>query len=165
MSVAETQRVDLPVSGMTCASCSRAIELALAATPGVQRARVNLATNTATVEYDAELLLTYCSRQLLPIWERWTHGHGAMRVALQAAECAPGQPNPHLDHLVDATVVLFRASKQPQFAAPLYAAIAVIYALQGYPVDDVVEFGLQAIAMHALAEEEFETGARMARGR
>ncbi len=46
------QRVDLPVSGMTCAACSRSIELALAAAPGVERASVNLATNTATVEYD-----------------------------------------------------------------------------------------------------------------
>jgi Cu+-exporting ATPase len=54
MSVASPERVDLPVSGMTCASCSRAVELALAATPGVESARVNLATNTATVEYDAE---------------------------------------------------------------------------------------------------------------
>ncbi|MGA3098826.1 MAG: HAD-IC family P-type ATPase, partial [Bryobacteraceae bacterium] len=53
MSVASSERVDLPVSGMTCAACARAIELALAATPGVERARVNLATNTATVEYDA----------------------------------------------------------------------------------------------------------------
>jgi Cu+-exporting ATPase len=46
------QRVDLPVSGMTCAACSRSIELALGAAPGVERANVNLATNTATVEYD-----------------------------------------------------------------------------------------------------------------
>jgi Cu+-exporting ATPase len=53
MSVASPERVDLPVSGMTCASCARAVERALAATPGVERARVNLATNTATVEYDA----------------------------------------------------------------------------------------------------------------
>jgi P-type Cu+ transporter len=50
---AAAERVDLPVSGMTCAACSRAVELALSATPGVARARVNLATNTATVEYDA----------------------------------------------------------------------------------------------------------------
>jgi Cu+-exporting ATPase len=38
---------------MTCAACARAVERALAATPGVERARVNLATHTATVEYDA----------------------------------------------------------------------------------------------------------------
>ena len=51
MSVAAPERVDLPVSGMTCASCARTIERTLADTAGVERARVNLATNTATVEY------------------------------------------------------------------------------------------------------------------
>jgi Cu+-exporting ATPase len=51
--VVTAERLDLPVSGMTCAACARAIENTLAATPGVERARVNLATNTATVEYDA----------------------------------------------------------------------------------------------------------------
>jgi Cu+-exporting ATPase len=44
-------RVDLPVSGMTCASCARSIERKLSKTPGVERAQVNLATATATVEY------------------------------------------------------------------------------------------------------------------
>jgi Cu+-exporting ATPase len=43
--------VDLPVSGMTCAACARTIERTLANTAGVERARVNLATNTATIEY------------------------------------------------------------------------------------------------------------------
>ena len=52
MNVTTPERVDLPVSGMTCAACARAIERTLADTPGVERAHVNLATNTATVEYD-----------------------------------------------------------------------------------------------------------------
>jgi Cu+-exporting ATPase len=38
---------------MTCAACARAIERTLSATAGVERASVNLATNTATVEFDA----------------------------------------------------------------------------------------------------------------
>jgi Cu+-exporting ATPase len=53
MNVTAPERIDLSVSGMTCAACARTIERTLAATPGVERARVNLATNTATVEYDA----------------------------------------------------------------------------------------------------------------
>src|SRR5271157_4281316 len=53
MTSSTAERVDLPVSGMTCAACARAIELALSATEGVERASVNLATNTATVEFDA----------------------------------------------------------------------------------------------------------------
>ena len=43
------ERIDLPVGGMTCAACARSIERTLSATPGVARASVNLATETATV--------------------------------------------------------------------------------------------------------------------
>ena len=52
MSVAAPERVDLPVSGMTCAACARTIERTLTHTPGVERAHVNFATSTATVEYN-----------------------------------------------------------------------------------------------------------------
>jgi Cu+-exporting ATPase len=52
MKTAAPERVDLPVSGMTCAACARAIERTLKTAQGVERASVNLATNTATVEYD-----------------------------------------------------------------------------------------------------------------
>jgi Cu+-exporting ATPase len=52
MKTAAPERVDLPVSGMTCAACARTIERTLAHAPGVVRAGVNLATATATVEYD-----------------------------------------------------------------------------------------------------------------
>ena len=48
----ETQRIDLPVSGMSCAACARTIERTLARTSGVARAHVNFATSTATVEFD-----------------------------------------------------------------------------------------------------------------
>src|SRR5215472_2466901 len=52
MTPATEERVDLPVVGMTCAACARAIERQLSSTPGVSRAHVNFATNTATVEFD-----------------------------------------------------------------------------------------------------------------
>jgi Cu+-exporting ATPase len=52
MKTAAPERVDLPVSGMTCAACARTIERTLTNAPGVERASVNLATATATVEYD-----------------------------------------------------------------------------------------------------------------
>jgi Cu+-exporting ATPase len=47
-----SERVDLPVSGMSCAACARAIENQLTAAPGVESAHVNFATSTATVEFD-----------------------------------------------------------------------------------------------------------------
>src|SRR6185503_19108589 len=46
-----TARVELPVSGMTCAACAHHIEQALSQTPGVRSAHVNFATSRATVEY------------------------------------------------------------------------------------------------------------------
>jgi len=44
----------IPVGGMTCASCSAAVERAVGKVPGVRRVSVNLATERATVEYDPE---------------------------------------------------------------------------------------------------------------
>src|SRR6266536_2886075 len=49
---AETQEITFPVTGMTCASCVRRIEKALARVEGVEQASVNLATEKATVAYD-----------------------------------------------------------------------------------------------------------------
>jgi Cu+-exporting ATPase len=48
----EGERVDLPVTGMTCAACARRIEKKLSKAPGVRRASVNFANARATVEYD-----------------------------------------------------------------------------------------------------------------
>ena len=45
-----SQRLVLPVEGMTCASCVAHVEKALATVPGVQRVAVNLATESAAVE-------------------------------------------------------------------------------------------------------------------
>ena len=47
-----SERVDLPITGMSCAACARTIEKTLSKAPGVRRANVNFATSRATVEYD-----------------------------------------------------------------------------------------------------------------
>ena len=47
-----TATLTLPVSGMTCASCTAHVERALTATPGVRSATVNLLLGNATVSYD-----------------------------------------------------------------------------------------------------------------
>ena len=43
------EQIELPITGMTCASCSTRVEKALRKTPGVLEANVNLATERATV--------------------------------------------------------------------------------------------------------------------
>jgi Cu+-exporting ATPase len=50
------REVSLPVTGMTCASCVRRVEKALAKVPGVQEATVNLATEKAKVVFDPSLV-------------------------------------------------------------------------------------------------------------
>jgi Cu+-exporting ATPase len=47
-----TTRIDLPVRGMTCASCVARIEKGLADVPGIHAASVNLAAERATLTYD-----------------------------------------------------------------------------------------------------------------
>src|SRR5207302_9305366 len=50
---AAARDVTLAIEGMTCASCVRTVERALAKVPGVTDASVNLATETARVRGDA----------------------------------------------------------------------------------------------------------------
>ncbi|MBK9715191.1 MAG: copper-translocating P-type ATPase [Kouleothrix sp.] len=45
-------QIQLPVTGMTCASCSARVEKALRKVPGVQSASVNLSSEQAAVSYD-----------------------------------------------------------------------------------------------------------------
>ena len=50
--VASSERRELAITGMTCASCVRSVESALASVPGVASAEVNLANERATVRLD-----------------------------------------------------------------------------------------------------------------
>ncbi|MBS4024868.1 MAG: copper-translocating P-type ATPase [Clostridia bacterium] len=52
-SLAELERTSIPIAGMSCASCVRRVEQGILSLPGVMAANVNLATEKATVEYDA----------------------------------------------------------------------------------------------------------------
>lgn len=54
--MAETRTAEIKVAGMVCAACTAAIEKALRNLEGVHQARVNLATEMASVEYNPERL-------------------------------------------------------------------------------------------------------------
>ena len=47
--------IQLPIEGMSCASCVNRIERYLRKTPGVAEANVNLATEVATITYLPEI--------------------------------------------------------------------------------------------------------------
>lgn len=48
------KQIDLPVTGMSCASCASRLERELSHTPGVRRASVNLAAERASIIYNPE---------------------------------------------------------------------------------------------------------------
>ncbi len=52
----ERENITLKIEGMTCASCSAAVEKALNKTDGVYKASVNIATEKGSVEYDPSVL-------------------------------------------------------------------------------------------------------------
>ena len=56
MAETETTALRLNIHGMTCAVCSRVVEQTLTDLPGVSAAQVNLATNQASLSYDASLI-------------------------------------------------------------------------------------------------------------
>jgi Cu+-exporting ATPase len=80
-----TERLELPITGMTCASCANRIERKLNKLDGVT-ATVNYATETATVEYDDTVLV----QQLIGAVEA-----AGYRAALPAAETGTGQAAEH----------------------------------------------------------------------
>src|SRR6516162_6625981 len=54
-SPAERREVSVPIEGMTCASCVRRVERAVAKVPGVHSVSANLANERATVTLDPKL--------------------------------------------------------------------------------------------------------------
>ena len=52
VSASSTERIDLPIEGMTCAACAARIERGLSKLTGVETAVVNFATARASVSYD-----------------------------------------------------------------------------------------------------------------
>jgi len=52
----QTERIDLPIVGMSCASCATAIQRGLSSMEGVEKANVNFATSRATVLFQPQLV-------------------------------------------------------------------------------------------------------------
>lgn len=74
----------LQVSGMTCASCVRRVEKALAKTPGVQDAVVNFATHEATIHHEG-----LGTEELV---------QSVVNAGYGAAEVSPHSGHSHLEH-------------------------------------------------------------------
>ncbi len=74
------------IEGMSCASCVRRVEKALATVPGVAHAAVNLATETARVDSDAPVAFVALQQAI------GKAGYAASELAAPAADSAPRIP-------------------------------------------------------------------------
>jgi len=63
--VSTKSEVTIPIGGMTCAACASRIEKVLGKLEGVTSASVNLATEKATIHYDAQLVKLSAIRQAI----------------------------------------------------------------------------------------------------
>jgi P-type Cu+ transporter len=50
----DTKSATVPIGGMTCAACAKAVERAVGAVPGIKAAAVNFGTERLTVSWDPE---------------------------------------------------------------------------------------------------------------
>nr|WP_313900993.1 heavy metal translocating P-type ATPase [Burkholderia pseudomallei] len=162
--------IELDIAGMTCASCVGCVEKALAQVPGVARATVNLATEKATVDADADAHVD--TARLIDAVKR-----AGYRASPAIATCAPASratatadaaaarpASPSADDrklaearreraLVIASAVLTTPLALPMFAAP-FGVDAALPAWLQLALASIVQFGFGArfyrAAWHAL---------------
>ncbi|WP_076847275.1 heavy metal translocating P-type ATPase [Burkholderia pseudomallei] len=162
--------IELDIAGMTCASCVGRVEKALAQVPGVARATVNLATEKATVDADADAHVD--TARLIDAVKR-----AGYRASPAIAACAPASratatadaaatrpASPSADDrklaearreraFVIASAVLTTPLALPMFAAP-FGVDAALPAWLQLALASIVQFGFGArfyrAAWHAL---------------
>ena len=88
--MAETRKLELPVLGMSCAACATAVERTLTKkAAGVIKANVNIATETADIEYDPTQTdpqaLAAAGRHSLDVFRTGLFLSWGMTVALRLA--------------------------------------------------------------------------------
>jgi Cu+-exporting ATPase len=111
------------IGGMSCASCVARVEKALAAVPGVGRATVNIATETARVESDAPLEFTQLQQavekagyEVAPDTDAFAPPSGP---AAPTASAAPGGAAAARPAIPEGLAVLFSAALSLPLLGPM----------------------------------------------
>ncbi len=81
------QHVNLAIENMTCTHCAKRVESALRQVAGVARAHINLAENSASVDYDPETASTFALLEAVRK-EGCTPGAAKTRMAIKGMRCA-----------------------------------------------------------------------------
>jgi P-type Cu+ transporter len=113
--------VVLPISGMTCASCVRRVERALTKVPGVNEANVNLATEKATVSFDAAMTGVEQLREAIK-----KAGYGAGAIVMPDAPAAASTPVDDADEVDERELERSREIRELKRKSLVSLAIGVL---------------------------------------
>jgi Cu+-exporting ATPase len=137
---ASAAKRELAITGMTCASCVRSVEGALASVPGVVSAEVNLANERATVRVDQATALP----TLVQAVER--AGYGALVIPEgEAARAAAVEDERAL------RVRYVDSLRRRLIVAGTLAAIAVVLSMAAHVIPELEHADWRAYALFALA--------------
>jgi len=154
-----TKEITLPVTGMTCAMCVKNVERSLKRADGVADVNVNLATERATVQYDASAVST---SDMVERLEKSGYGVAAATIDLPITgmTCAMCEKNVaralnRSEGVLNATVNLASEKASVSFLPGLTRRSDLIDAVEraGYGVIDT---------SHSDAPEDHEAAARQA---
>ncbi|RWX70825.1 heavy metal translocating P-type ATPase [Mesorhizobium sp. M4B.F.Ca.ET.089.01.1.1] len=108
----ERESLTLRIGGMTCAHCPPAVEKAIRAIKGVQSASVNLATQTAKVDYDpAQAKVAEILRAIRSVG--YAAGTATMRIPIKNMHCTSCAIRVELALKMTPGVIAARASLAP----------------------------------------------------
>ena len=154
----------LPVEGMTCASCVRRVETALAKVPGVRDVAVNLATEQATIQADSGAALSAAAQAVADAGYEVPRDEIDLEIADMTCASCVGRVERALravPGVVDAQVNLAteRASVTVLRGAVDAAALAEAVVHAGYGATPVVEAAAAGTAAGAVeAKANFWSG-------
>jgi Cu+-exporting ATPase len=157
----------LPVLGMTCASCVGRVERALTKLPGVTSASVNLATETARIQWNGTTVLPAAIAAI----EKAGYSVPQQSIALQVQEMTCASCVGRVERILkkqpgvlDAQVNLAteRAVAQVLQGTDISALMAVL-TQAGYPAQPVQTQATQAAGSDAVAQRHVQESVRLQR--
>jgi Cu+-exporting ATPase len=154
------QQIQLPVTGMTCASCVRRVEKALAKLPGVHEVQVNLATEQASVRFDPA---SVAPQQLQAAVEQAGYGVVTERVELPITGMTCASCSARVEKALKRTPGVLEASVNlaAERASVVFSPSTVGYAELRAAVEQA-GYGVIAPAEAGAAPEDVEAAARAA---
>ena len=125
--IRQRNRITLSITGMTCASCAQTVEKALNKAEGVLEVNVNLATEQATIEFDAGITK-------LSALEKVIEGAGFRVVKKEAAEKEAGK--------IDEDILKVLRARRRFLSAVIPAAVIMTLMMLHYMVVAIPGYNL-----------------------